>query len=214
MKLPEGIYGIVTEKLCGGRSVLEVARDMIAGGIRILQYREKEDKPRRVQYEECVVLRQMTREAGVVFLVNDWVDLALACGADGVHIGQEDLPVSVVRQLLGPEKLLGLSTHSAEQAQKAFESGVVDYIGVGPLFPTQTKIHPEGPVGLSYLDYVVKHIPLSFVAIGGIKEHNIGEVLKRGARTVCLVTEITQAKNVTEKVRSLVHRMQHYHTFQ
>lgn len=210
MRLPEGIYGIVTEKLCGGRPLLEVAKQMIEGGVRILQYREKEDKPRGVQYEECCALREMTKRADVLFIVNDWVDLALACEADGVHIGQEDIPPEVVRKLIGKNKMIGLSTHSPRQAQKALESGVVDYIGVGPIFPTQTKIHPEGPVGLSYLEYVVNHIPLPFVAIGGIKEHNIDEVLSRGAKTVCLVTEITQAEDVRAKVEHLVNHLKKY----
>ncbi|MFN3660202.1 MAG: thiamine phosphate synthase [Brevinematales bacterium] len=212
MRFPEGIYGIVTEKLCRGRPLLEVAKEMIEGGVRILQYREKEDKPRKVQYEECCLLREMTNRANVLFIVNDWVDIALACEADGVHIGQEDMPVEVVRKLVGKEKIIGLSTHSPKQALKAFESGLVDYIGVGPLFPTQTKIHPEGPVGLSYLEYVVNNIPLPFVAIGGIKAHNIDEVLRRGARTVCLVTEITQAEDVREQVKTLVKHLKRYET--
>jgi len=200
---PEGLYGIVTEKLCQGRSLLDTATQMIEGGVRILQYREKDDKPMRIQYQECLALREITRRHGVVFIVNDSVDLALACDADGVHIGQDDLPPAVVRKLIGPSMILGLSTHSPEQAHQALEEGVVDYIGVGPLFPTQTKIHPEGPVGLSYLEYVVKHIPLPFVAIGGIKEANLDEVLSRGARTVCLVTEITQAPSIPEKLARL-----------
>ncbi|URA09472.1 thiamine phosphate synthase [Thermospira aquatica] len=201
--LPAGLYGIVTEKLCKGRSVIEVAEAMIAGGVRIIQYREKEDKPKNIQYQECLTLRKMTKEAGVLFLINDFIDLALACEADGVHIGQEDLPPAVVRKLVGPSKIIGLSTHSPEQAQRAQQEGIVDYIGVGPLFPTQTKVHPEGPVGLAYLDYVTKHITLPFVAIGGIKEHNLEEVLKHSAKTVCLVTEITEADNIFEKLRAL-----------
>ncbi len=208
--LPSGLYGIITEKLCKGRSIITVAEAMIAGGVHILQYREKEDKPKNIQYQECLILRKMTREAGVVFLVNDSIDLALACDADGVHIGQEDLPPAVVRHLVGPSRIIGLSTHSPEQAHHAQQEGIVDYIGVGPLFPTQTKIHPEGQVGISYLDYVVQNISLPFVAIGGIKEHNLEEVLKHGAKTVCLVTEITEAENIPQKLQALREILQRY----
>lgn len=208
--IPHGIYGIVTEKLCKGQSIIETATQMVEGGIRILQYREKEDKPKSIQYQECMFLQELCKKAGVVFIVNDAVDLALACDADGVHIGQDDLPPAIVRNLLGRSKILGLSTHTPQQAEKALQEGVVDYIGVGPLFPTQTKIHPEGPVGLSYLDYVVRSIPLPFVAIGGIKEHNLPEVLEHGAKTVCLVTEITEADDIKNKLIRLRAILAHY----
>jgi len=206
---PNGLYGILTEKLCGGRSIIETARIMAEEGVAIIQYREKEDKPKKIQYEECLEIRKITREYGEIFIVNDSLDLALACDADGVHIGQDDLPPAVVRSLVG-SRIIGLSTHSPEQAQKAYQDGIVDYIGVGPLFPTQTKIHPEGPVGLTYLDYVVNNIPLPFVAIGGIKEHNIESVLQHGAKTICLVTEITQAENIREKITRLREILRRY----
>ena len=124
----------------------------------------------------------MTRQAGATFIVNDHVDLALLTEADGVHIGQEDLPPAAVRKLLGPGKIIGLSTHGPGQARAAQTSGLVDYIGVGPIFATKTKKDVCDPVGFEYLDYVVEHIPMPFVAIGGIKAHNIADVRKRGAR--------------------------------
>lgn len=200
---PAGLYGITAEKFSVGRSDIDVVQQMIAGGIRLIQYREK--RPHKSFAEmltECRAIRQLTREAGVLFIVNDYPDLARLVDADGVHVGQDDFPVPEVRKLIGPDKLIGLSTHGPEQAAAAVRDGA-DYIGVGPIFSTQTKDDVCAPVGLGYLDHVVRTCPLPFVAIGGIKEHNIGEVLAHGATTVCLVTEIVGAADIAASVRRL-----------
>ncbi len=200
---PAGIYGITAEKFSVGRSNIEVARRMIEGGIRIIQYREKRPQKSFAQMlEECRAIRALTREAGVLFVINDYPDLALLVDADGVHVGQDDFPVPEVRRLIGPNKLIGLSTHGPEQAAAAVEAGA-DYIGVGPIFTTQTKEDVCAPVGLGYLDHVVRTCPLPFVAIGGIKEHNIGEVMALGAKTICLVTEIVGAEDIAATARRL-----------
>lgn len=193
---PAGIYGITAEKFSLGRSTLEVVQQMIKGGISIIQYREKRPhKSFSAMLEECWALRQVTRDAGVLFIVNDYVDIAQMVDADGVHVGQDDFPVAEIRRLIGPDKLIGLSTHSPEQAAAAVQAGA-DYIGVGPIFSTQTKDDVCAPVGLGYLDHVVRTCPLPFVAIGGIKEHNLRQVLDHGAKTVCLVTEIVGAADI------------------
>lgn len=174
---------------------------MIESGIKVVQYREKE-KSLGEKYRECLEIREMTARLGVTFIVNDHADLALMVGADGVHLGQDDLPPGKVRELVGDEMIIGLSTHSPAQAGAAARSGV-DYIGVGPIFSTRTKKDVCAPVGLEYLDFVVKNIALPFVAIGGIKEHNIAAVHKRGARCIALVTEIVGAGDIAARVRSL-----------
>jgi thiamine-phosphate pyrophosphorylase len=194
-------YGITAEEYSLGRSKPEVVAEMLAAGIRIIQYREKE-KDLREKYAETKVLRRMTRESGALFLVNDHVDLAQMVEADGVHIGQDDLPLPEVRKLLGPRKIIGVSTHCPEQARRAVAEGA-DYIGVGPLFATATKKDVCPPVGLGYLDFAVKEIPIPLVAIGGIKEHNLEEVCRHGAHCVALVTEITGAENIREKIGRL-----------
>lgn len=199
--LKADLYGITAEEYSLGRNNIEVVSQMIKAGIKVIQYREK-DKKMQEKYQECLALRKMTKEAGVTFIVNDHVDMALLVEADGVHLGQDDLPVNRVRELVGKDLIIGLSTHSPEQAQSAMKMGV-DYIGVGPIFTTQTKKDVCAPVGLEYLDYVVKHIPLPFVAIGGIKEHNITEVTQRGAKCIALVTEIVGANDIGAKIRSL-----------
>ena len=200
--LAGGIYAILSEEHSLGRSNLDVAEELLLAGVKVVQYREK-DKKAGAMYDECQALRELTHQAGATFIINDHVDLALLVEADGVHIGQEDLPPAAVRKLLGPGKIIGLSTHGPSQARAAQTSGLVDYIGVGPIFATKTKKDVCDPVGFEYLDYVVEHVPMPFVAIGGIKESNLAEVRKRGARMACLVTEIVGAKDIAGKVRSL-----------
>ncbi|MDY0391738.1 thiamine phosphate synthase [Desulfobulbus oligotrophicus] len=201
--LPPGLYGITAEKFSAGRSNIEVVAKMIEGGIRIVQYREKRPyKSYGQMLAECRIIRKLTRDAGVLFIVNDYIDIALLTDADGVHVGQDDLPVPEIRRLLGPDRLIGLSTHDPEQAAAAVDAGA-DYIGVGPLFSTQTKEDVCAPVGLAYLEHVVRTSPLPFVAIGGIKESNLPEVIARGAKTVCLVTEIVAASDIVAMVQRL-----------
>jgi thiamine-phosphate pyrophosphorylase len=199
--LEADIYGITAEEYSMGRSNIEVVARMIEAGITVIQYREK-DKSDRLKYEECLKIREMTRVAGVTFIVNDRPDLALLVGADGIHLGQDDLPPQAVREMVGGEMFIGLSTHSPAQAEAAVRLGV-DYIGVGPIFATNTKKDVIAPVGLEYLEYVVENIRMPFVAMGGIKEHNIAEVYRRGARCIALVTEIVGAPDIGAKVRAL-----------
>jgi thiamine-phosphate pyrophosphorylase len=196
-----GLYGLTAEKFSLGRSNADVVRAMLDGGIRIIQYREK-TKKMGIKYEECLQLRAMTREAGAAFIVNDDIDLAMLVGADGVHVGQEDLPVEAVRTLVGQDTAIGLSTHAPREARAAMAAGA-DYIGVGPIFATHTKDDVCAPVGLEYLDFVVSQIDLPFVAIGGIKEHNLAEVVRRGGRCAALVTEITEAPDIGRRIQTL-----------
>ena len=196
-----GLYGLTAEKFSLGRRNADVVRAMLDGGIRIIQYREK-TKKMGLKYEECLQLRAMTRKAGAAFIVNDDIDLALLTGADGVHVGQEDLPVEAVRSLVGENMAIGLSTHSPEQARAAVSLGA-NYIGVGPIFATRTKEDVCAPVGFEYLDFVVRNIDLPFVAIGGIKEHNLKAVADHGTRCMALVTELTAAEDIRGKIAAL-----------
>lgn len=192
------IYALTDSRLSLGRPVEEVATGLLGAGVKILQYREKKLKAGDM-LRECRILRRLTAEAGACFIINDHIDIALLVDADGVHVGQEDLPVSEVRRLIGPDKIIGLSTHDPEQAQAAVAAGA-DYIGVGPLFATQTKEDVCAPVGLGYLDWVVAHLDIPFVAIGGIKRHNITEVVRRGATCCALVSELVGAEDIPGRV--------------
>ncbi|MBQ4616660.1 MAG: thiamine phosphate synthase [Mailhella sp.] len=195
------IYALTDSKFARGRSVEEQARALLGSGVKILQYREKHAKA-GVMLEECRLLARLCREAGACFIVNDHIDIALLVDADGVHIGQDDLPIAEVRRLVGPDKIIGLSTHSPEQCEAAVRDGA-DYIGVGPIFSTQTKEDVSAPLGFGYLEWVVKNCPIPFVAIGGIKEHNVGEVVRRGCRCAALVSELVGADDIAAKVASV-----------
>ena len=203
--LATDIYCITSEEHSKGRSNLEVAQEMIEAGVEIIQYREKE-KDMLDKYQDADKIRKLTREAGVTMIVNDDIDLALAIDADGVHVGQEDLPVDIVRKLVGEEKMIGLSTHKPQQAREAVTQGV-DYIGVGPIFATETKEDVCAPVGLEYLEYVADNIDLPFVAIGGIKEDNVEQVVDKGASCVAMITEIVGAEDIQEKIAGIREKM-------
>jgi thiamine-phosphate pyrophosphorylase len=199
--LASDIYGLTGEEFSNGRDNLTVVRKMLESGIQIIQYREKEKKTGE-KYAECLKIREMTRDYGATFIVNDDVDLALMTHADGIHVGQKDFPITAIRQLVGNRMFIGLSTHAPEEAHDAVKQGV-DYIGVGPIYLTYTKKDVCEPVGLEYLDYVVQHIDLPFVVIGGIKQANVAEVIQHGARCVAMITEIVGADNIAEKVQAI-----------
>jgi len=204
-KLDTDLYCLTAEEYSLGRSNIEVVKAMLSAGIKIIQYREKEKKMLH-KYNECVKIRELTYAAGATFIVNDDIDLAMMVEADGVHIGQYDLPIEKVRELVGKEMIIGVSTHSPQQAQDAIAKGA-DYIGVGPIFSTRTKKDVCAPVGFEYLDYAVKNVNIPFVAIGGIKEHNITEIKARGAKMIAMVTEIVGAENIEKKIESIRNKL-------
>lgn len=192
------LYAITDSNLSLGRPLAEVVGALLDAGVKIIQYREKRKKAGEM-LRECQMLRAMTSDAGAFFIVNDHIDIAVLVKADGVHVGQEDLPVEKVRELVGESCVIGLSTHSPEQAAAAVASGA-DYIGVGPLYATNTKEDVCKPVGLEYLDHVAATHSIPFVAIGGIKRHNIAEVVRHGARCFCLVSELVGAPDIAARV--------------
>ena len=192
------IYALTDARLSCGRTLETVVSALLGAGVKIIQYREKHMKSGEM-LEECRLMRRLTREAGACFIVNDHVDIAVLCEADGVHVGQEDLPVEAVRRLVGPDMIIGLSTHTPDQARAAVASGA-DYIGVGPIYPTQTKKDVCAAVTLDYLDWIVANITLPFVAIGGIKRHNIADVIAHGARCCAIVSEFVSAPDIPARV--------------
>ncbi len=192
------IYAITDSRLSLGRRVEEVAQALMTAGVKILQYREKAlDKGAKLA--QCRALRAITREAGACFIVNDDVDVALLCEADGVHVGQDDLPATEVRRLVGSDMLVGVSTKNALQAEKALADGA-DYIGVGPIYTTATKPDAGEGVTLAYLDWVVAWGQLPHVAIGGINRGNIGELSRHGCACCALISDIVSAPDIVERV--------------
>ncbi|MBO4793918.1 MAG: thiamine phosphate synthase [Desulfovibrionaceae bacterium] len=195
------IYAITDSRLSLGRGVGEVARAVMSSGVRILQYREK-DKDKGEKLKECLLLREITREAGACFIVNDDVDIALLCGADGVHLGQSDLPAAEVRRLVGPEMIIGVSSKNPGQAEKAVADGA-DYIGVGPIFSTATKPEAGKGVTLAYLDWVIANIRIPYVAIGGINRSNIGELVRHGCRCCAMISDIVSAPDIPGRIEEI-----------
>ena len=194
------IYPVTCERLSQGRSNLEVLRAVIQGGSKIIQLREKNYSKRDLYYL-ALKFREITTRAGVLLIINDHVDIALAVDADGVHLGQEDLPVQVAR-MLAPELLIGASTHSLEQALQAEKDGA-DYINIGPIFPTRTKKGVKSVLGAEAIAKISPHIKVPFTVMGGIREDNIEEVLAKGARRVAMVSAITKAADIAGKVKFL-----------
>lgn len=194
------IYCLTDSRQSLGRPTLEVVSRMLDAGIKIIQYREK-DKSGAAMLEECLAIRSMTREAGCCFIVNDHVDIAMLCDADGVHVGQDDLPLAAVRSLVGKERIIGVSSHRWSEAEAAI-SGGADYIGVGPIFATATK-KTTPPVGFAYLEEAAAKSSIPFVTIGGINEHTVSEAVRRGARCCGIVSDITLAEDIPAKIERL-----------
>ncbi|OUM95426.1 MAG: thiamine-phosphate pyrophosphorylase [Thermobacillus sp. ZCTH02-B1] len=181
------LYAITGEPYHPGRDLIDVMEAAIRGGADVVQLRDKETPPSRL-LEKARALRELTRRYGVVFIVNDDPELALEAEADGVHLGQEDMPIAEARRLLGEDKIIGISTHDIFQAREAVRQGA-DYIGVGPVYPTPTK--PGRPaVGLEFVRQAAREIAIPWVAIGGITLDNADEVLDAGARRLCAVSAI------------------------
>ena len=209
------VYVITDEAQSAGRDDISVVRLALEAGARFIQYREKK-KPLRAMYEEGLLLRKLTAEYGAALIVDDYVDLALIIGADGVHVGQDDLPAEAVRELVGDDMVIGLSTHNPDDlagAVELYKKGVIDYIGAGPVYPTQTKEKPAPVTGLDYIELAADtyaETGLPFVAIGGIKEHNIGAVAAVGAEHCAVVSDITMAADIGEKIAALTAAMKKF----
>lgn len=183
------LYLLLTESLCplGGGRVLHEA---LAGGVGIVQVREKTMTDRQL-IAHCRDVRKWTRERGVLMIVNDRADVAVLVDADGIHVGQEELTVAEARQIVGPDRLIGVSTHSLDQARQAVLDGA-DYLGVGPVFSTETKAFDALP-GLDLVQQVAAEIALPWYAIGGINEENIGSVAAVGATRIAVSAAICRA---------------------
>ncbi len=187
LDLPK-IYPITDTRLSGLSHAGQVAR-LIEGGASLIQLRDKLSAPREF-YREAAAALQIARDHGARLIINDRVDIALALKADGVHLGQTDIPVAAARRLLGKETIIGFSTHNMEQAKLAANLPV-DYLAFGPIFPTSTKENPEPVTGLVAMSEVATSKgSLPLVAIGGITFENAREVLKAGADTVAVIAEL------------------------
>ena len=196
------LYAIIDSTSLGERSPADAARAVVAGGGRLIQLRMKDRSSAEI-LAVAEELRTITSRAGAKLVINDRVDLALAVGADAVHLGADDLPVEVARRLLGPHVLIGRSTHSLEEAMAAVSAGA-DYIGFGPMFSTTTKIVNYPPQGFERLRSVRARVAIPIVAIGGITEETASAVLAAGADAAAMIGEIGRAPDIEATVRRLI----------
>lgn len=180
-----------------GVDALEAA---LRGGVDVFQLRDKSGDDETV-LAKAAVARRLCDAAGAILILNDRPDLAVAAGADGVHVGQDDTAPGEARAVVGPDALVGLSTHSPEQVAAAGAAGV-DYVGVGPVFATPTKAGRE-PVGLALVRHAARHAQVPFFAIGGIEAGNVAEVVAAGARRVAVVRAIAEADDPEAAARTL-----------
>lgn len=187
------LYVVTDRALARGRSELEVVRQALAGGATAIQLRGKDWSGREL-YRVGRELRQATREAGALLLVNDRLDVALAVEADGVHLGQEDLPAAEARRLGGPGFLIGVTAETVEQGVAAEAEGA-DYLGTRAVFPTSTKAYRE-PMGVAALAQLVRAVSIPVVAIGGIKAKNARQVLATGVAGLAVVSAVVAAEDV------------------
>ncbi len=185
-------------------NLCEVVESALKGGLKLVQYRSKEADD-RVRYTEALQLKQLCDRYNALFLVNDRVDIALAVDADGLHVGQHDLPVDVARKILGKNKIIGQSTTSPEEMAISLASDV-DYIGVGPVHETPTKAGKKAS-GLEYVRYAKENATVPFYAIGGINETNVESVVGAGAKGAAVVRSIMIAENPQKQTELLLEKI-------
>jgi thiamine-phosphate pyrophosphorylase len=181
---------------------VEDVRAALEGGVRIVQYREK-TLSFREQIVEALRIKKLCRAAGATFIVNDRVDLALSMEADGVHLGQEDMPMEIARRLMGQDKLIGITVHNVGEALEAVADGA-DYLGASPIFATSTKADAGIPIGLEGLREIRTKIEIPIVGIGGITKENARQVIEAGADAVCAISAIVTQESVRESVREWI----------
>jgi len=203
MNLPiPRLYAIIDPAQVEGRSAAGVGEILLAAGVRLIQLRHKRASSREL-YESSLQVAERVRRWGGIFLVNDRADVARAVDADGVHVGQEDMPVELARRLLGPRKWVGYSTHVLDQVIEADRSSA-DYIAFGPVFPTQSKEKPDPVVGLEGLRAARKATRKPLVAIGGITVQNAHAMIEAGADSVAVIRDLLKAPDIGKRAEEFL----------
>jgi len=185
------LYLITDRTQTAGRELPAVVADALAGGVRLVQLREK-DLPARRQFELALQLRSITSAHNARLLINDRIDIALAVGADGVHVGADSLPVAEVRRLLGMKLLIGYSAHSVKEALQAERDGA-DFVTFGPVYQTPSKLKYGDPVGVSQLAAAVSALAIPVFALGGVKMSTVEEVMSSGCHGAAMISGIVSA---------------------
>jgi thiamine-phosphate pyrophosphorylase len=200
-----GLYVILDPSVSPDRPLLDVLTVSATAGAKLFQYRNK-TASMKAAYAEALPLRKISHELGALFIVNDRCDLALAVDADGVHLGQGDLPLNLARKVMGSDKLIGISTHSPEQVQAATAGGP-DYLGFGPIFKPGSKTDHDPVVGITGLKAIRSLTPLPIFAIGGITMESVDDVMGAGANGVAVISVILKAPDIRRTVSAFVARL-------
>lgn len=198
-----GVYLVTDQTLCLGRPLTSVVADAVRAGISWVQLREKTASTREF-LNQALALKPVLASAGIPLIINDRVDIALAAGADGVHLGQSDMPCDAARRLLGPDAIIGLSVETWADVEAAQNLDVA-YLGVSPVFATPTKTDTQSPWGLDGLARIRAYSRHSLVAIGGLNATNAKDIIQAGADAVAVVSAICSAKDPFTATRHLVH---------
>jgi len=198
-RLPSHFYAMIDP--AGGHEPVSLAETILAAGVRIMQLRLK-DAPGRDFLAAARAIAGLCRKRGAILIVNDRVDIAMLADAHGVHLGQQDLPLEAARRIAGPDKIIGISTHTVEQARAA-EDGGADYIGFGPMYSGGLKNIAAG-MGLDKLRAIRAAVRIPIVAIGGITQARVPETLAAGADAVAIITDVVNAPDIGAKVRSIL----------
>lgn len=194
------LYPVISPEFCAGRPATAVLTAVLAAGARIVQLRDKRDPAR-----EAAAFREITARHGALLIINDSLETALAVGADGVHLGQEDLPTAAARSR-GPELIIGVSTHDRDMALAA-QAADASYVNIGPLFATATKPGARAPLGPAAIGAIAPALTIPFTVMGGISRKNIDLVLAAGARRVAMVTALGEAPDIEAAARFFVERI-------
>ena len=194
------LYPVISSEFCNGRNVCDILSGIAVAGAKIVQIREKNISD-SAMFELVQQCKKITDRYEMLLIVDDRLDIAMAAGADGVHLGQDDFPLTEAKKL-APELFFGVSTHNAEEIRKALADGC-SYLNIGPMFPTNTKSVACGALGLEKIGELKQLVTCPFSVMGGIKEHHLPLLSSRGFKHIAMVTEITQAPDVEAKVKKL-----------
>ena len=194
------IYPVISSEFCAGRNPADVLKAIADGGAKIVQMREKNISDRNL-FQLGEEFRKITLQYKMLLIIDDRIDVAAAINADGVHLGQDDLPLEAARTV-SDNLIVGISTHSLEEALEAQSAGA-DYINIGPIFATQTKKLSYPALGPETISAIAPSLKIPFSVMGGIKARHIPELCRSGATRIAMVTEITEAEDITDKVKEL-----------
>lgn len=206
--MPFDLYVVTDGRLMAGLTHRQIAKDAVSGGADVIQLRDKELAGRELFNTACEI-REITRSAGALFIVNDRIDIALASGADGVHLGQDDLPLYVARTLAPGKFIIGISVRSVTEAVNA-EAGGADYVAVSPVFGTGTKPDAGPGIGTALITSIRKNISIPVIGIGGIRKENTREVIMAGADGIAVVSAVICSENPVSAAQELKSQVLYY----